>query len=523
MRLGWRGMDLAGRFDELRRRHQAAELGGGAERIDRQHAAGKKTARERLELLLDKGSFAELDKFVVHQSTEFGMAEQKVLGDGVVTGSGRIHGRPVFVFAQDFTAFGGSLSEAYARKICKIMDLAVKAGVPIIGLNDSGGARIQEGVVSLAGYADIFLRNTLASGVVPQISAILGPCAGGAVYSPAITDFVFMVKGSSYMFVTGPDVIRAVTHEEVTAEELGGASAHASTSGVAHFAAEGEEECLALIRELMTFLPQNNLEDPPLRPTLDPPDRIDESLQTMVPDQPNRPYDITELIRTVLDDDYLFEVHRDYAPNIVVGFGRLGGRPVGIVANQPAYLAGCLDISASLKGARFVRFCDCFNLPILTFEDVPGFLPGTAQEYGGIIKHGAKLLYAFCEATVPKLTVITRKAYGGAYCVMSSKHIRGDVNFAYPTAEIAVMGPDGAVNILYRRELERAPDPAGFREERIREYRERFANPYAAAERGYVDEVIEPRYTRARLIAALEILHTKRDANPPRKHGNIPL
>jgi propionyl-CoA carboxylase beta chain len=523
MRLGWRGMDLAGRFDELRRRHQAAELGGGAERIDRQHAAGKKTARERLELLLDKGSFAELDKFVVHQSTEFGMAEQKVLGDGVVTGSGRIHGRPVFVFAQDFTAFGGSLSEAYARKICKIMDLAVKAGVPIIGLNDSGGARIQEGVVSLAGYADIFLRNTLASGVVPQISAILGPCAGGAVYSPAITDFVFMVKGSSYMFVTGPDVIRAVTHEEVTAEELGGASAHASTSGVAHFAAEGEEECLALIRELMTFLPQNNLEDPPLRPTLDPPDRIDESLQTMVPDQPNRPYDITELIRTVLDDNYLFEVHRDYAPNIVVGFGRLGGRPVGIVANQPAYLAGCLDISASLKGARFVRFCDCFNLPILTFEDVPGFLPGTAQEYGGIIKHGAKLLYAFCEATVPKLTVITRKAYGGAYCVMSSKHIRGDVNFAYPTAEIAVMGPDGAVNILYRRELERAPDPAGFREERIREYRERFANPYAAAERGYVDEVIEPRYTRARLIAALEILHTKRDANPPRKHGNIPL
>ena len=516
-------MDLTGRFEELRRRHEAAELGGGPERIQRQHAAGKKTARERIELLLDKGSFAEIDKFVVHQGHEFGMAEQKVPGDGVVTGSGRIHGRPVFLFAQDFTAFGGSLSEAYARKICKIMDLAVKAGVPIVGLNDSGGARIQEGVVSLAGYADIFLRNTLASGVVPQISAIMGPCAGGAVYSPAITDFVFMVKGSSYMFVTGPDVIRAVTHEEVTAEELGGAGAHASTSGVAHFAAESEEECLALIRELLTFLPQNNLEDPPLRPTLDPADRADESLQTMVPDQPNRPYDIKELIGAVLDDHYLFEVHADYAPNIVVGFGRLGGRPVGIVANQPAYLAGCLDISASLKGARFVRFCDCFNLPIVTFEDVPGFLPGTAQEYGGIIKHGAKLLYAFCEATVPKLTVITRKAYGGAYCVMSSKHIRGDVNLAYPTAEIAVMGPDGAVNILFRRELERAADPTAFKDERTREYREKFANPYVAAERGYVDEVIEPRHTRPRLIAALEILHTKRDSNPPRKHGNIPL
>jgi propionyl-CoA carboxylase beta chain len=516
-------MELAGRFEELRRRHEAAELGGGPERIQRQHAAGKKTARERIELVLDKGSFAEIDKFVVHQGHEFGMAEQKVPGDGVVTGSGRIHGRPVFLFAQDFTAFGGSLSEAYARKICKIMDLAVKAGVPIVGLNDSGGARIQEGVVSLAGYADIFLRNTLASGVVPQISAIMGPCAGGAVYSPAITDFVFMVKGSSYMFVTGPDVIRAVTHEEVTAEELGGAGAHASTSGVAHFAAESEEECLALIRELLTFLPQNNLEDPPLRPTLDPADRADERLQTMVPDQPNRPYDIKELIGAVLDDHYLFEVHADYAPNIVVGFGRLGGRPVGIVANQPAYLAGCLDISASLKGARFVRFCDCFNLPIVTFEDVPGFLPGTAQEYGGIIKHGAKLLYAFCEATVPKLTVITRKAYGGAYCVMSSKHIRGDVNLAYPTAEIAVMGPDGAVNILFRRELERAADPTAFKDERTREYREKFANPYVAAERGYVDEVIEPRHTRPRLIAALEILHTKRDSNPPRKHGNIPL
>ncbi len=395
-----------------------------------------------------------MDKLVVHQGHDFGMDAQRIPGDGVVVGSGRMHGRPVFVFAQDFTVFGGSLSEAYARKICKIMDLAMKTGVPIIGLNDSGGARIQEGVVSLAGYADIFLRNTLASGVVPQISAILGPCAGGAVYSPAITDFVFMVKGSSYMFVTGPEVIKAVTHEEVSFEELGGARTHGATSGVAHFAAESEEECLALIRELMTFLPQNNLEDPPLQRTLDPPDRVDEELQTAVPDQPNKPYDIKDIVRTVLDDRYFFEVQSDYAANLVVGFGRLGGRPVGIVANQPAHLAGCLDINASLKGARFVRFCDCFNIPLVTFEDVPGFLPGTAQEFGGIIKHGAKLLYAFCEATVPKLTVITRKAYGGAYCVMSSKHIRGDANFAYPTAEIAVMGPDGAVNILYKREMD---------------------------------------------------------------------
>jgi propionyl-CoA carboxylase beta chain len=516
-------MSLSDRFDELRQRHRRAELGGGEERVRRQHKAGKKVARERLELLLDRDTFAEIDKFVVHECSDFGMEEQKVLGDGVVTGSGRIHGRPVFVFAQDFTVFGGSLSGAYARKICKIMDLAVKTGVPIIGLNDSGGARIQEGVVSLAGYADIFLRNTLASGVVPQISAVMGPCAGGAVYSPAITDFVFMVKNSSYMFVTGPDVIKAVTHEEVSAEELGGAGTHAGTSGVAHFAAESEEECLALIRELLTCLPQNNLEDPPLQATTDPVDRIDETLQSVVPDQPNKPYDMKDIIRTVLDDHYFFEVHAEYAPNIVVGFGRLGGRPVGIVANQPAHLAGCLDINASLKGARFVRFCDCFNVPLVTFEDVPGFLPGTAQEYGGIIKHGAKLLFAYCEATVPKLTVITRKAYGGAYCVMSSKHIRGDANFAYPTAEIAVMGPDGAVNILYRRELEEATDPAPFREGKTREYRERFANPYVAAERGYVDEVIEPRDTRARLCAALALLHTKRDSNPPKKHGNIPL
>jgi propionyl-CoA carboxylase beta chain len=516
-------MPLQDRFEELQRRNHAAEAGGGPERIERQHKAGKKTARERLEVLLDKGSFAELDRFVLHQSNDFGMDVQRIPGDGVVTGSGRIHGRPVFAFAQDFTVFGGSLSESYARKICKIMDLAMKTGVPIIGLNDSGGARIQEGVVSLAGYADIFLRNTLASGVVPQLSAVMGPCAGGAVYSPAITDFVFMVKGSSYMFVTGPDVIKAVTHEEVSFEELGGAATHGTTSGVAHFAADSEDECLALIRELMTFLPQNNAEDPPLRPTTDPDDRADPELQTVVPDQPNKPYDIKDIVRPVLDDRYFFEVQADYAPNIVIGFGRLGGRPVGIVANQPAHLAGCLDISASVKAARFVRFCDCFNVPLVTFEDVPGFLPGTAQEFGGIIKHGAKLLYAFCEATVPKLTVITRKAYGGAYCVMSSKHIRGDANFAYPTAEIAVMGPEGAVNILYKREMDAANNAAALKEEKTREYREKFANPYVAAERGYIDEVIEPRDTRRRLIQALDVLHTKRDTNPPRKHGNMPL
>jgi propionyl-CoA carboxylase beta chain len=516
-------MSLQDRFDELQRRNLAAELAGGPDRVARQHAAGKKTARERLELLLDKGSFAEMDRFVVHQSRDFGMDEQRIPGDGVVTGAGRIHGRPVFVFAQDFTVFGGALSEAYGRKICKIMDLAMKTGVPVIGLNDSGGARIQEGVVSLAAYADIFLRNTLASGVVPQISAIMGPCAGGAVYSPAITDFVFMVKGSSYMFVTGPDVIKAVTHEEVSFEELGGAATHVGTSGVAHFSAESEEECLALMRELLTFLPQNNAEDPPVRASLDPVDRVDQELQTVVPDQPNKPYDIRDIVRTVLDDRYFFEIQAEHAPNILIGFGRLNGRPVGIVANQPAHLAGCLDISASLKGARFVRFCDCFNLPILTFEDVPGFLPGTSQEFGGIIKHGAKLLFAYCEATVPKLTVITRKAYGGAYCVMSSKHIRGDVNFAYPTAEIAVMGPEGAVNILYRRDMEAAADPAALRETLTREYREKFANPYVAAERGYVDEVIEPKDTRRKLIQALEVLQSKRDQNPPKKHGNIPL
>jgi propionyl-CoA carboxylase beta chain len=516
-------MSLEERFDELHRRHAEAALGGGEERIRRQHKAGKKTARERLDLLLDPGSLHELDRFVVHQSHDFGMADQQIPGDGVVTGTGRIHGRPVAVFAQDFTVFGGSLSEAYARKICKVMDLAMKTGMPIVGLNDSGGARIQEGVVSLAGYADIFLRNTLASGVVPQISAIMGPCAGGAVYSPAITDFIAMVKGTSNMFVTGPEVIKAVTHENVTADELGGAVSHSTMSGVAHFAADNEEECLALIRELLTFLPQNNQEDPPRRPTLDPVDRRDETLQSIVPDQPNKPYDMKDLVRAVLDDRYFFEVQGGFAPNIVIGFGRLGGRPVGIVANQPAHLAGCLDINASVKAARFVRFCDCFNVPLVTFEDVPGFLPGTAQEHGGVIRQGAKLLYAFCEATVPKLTVITRKAYGGAYCVMSSKHIRGDVNFAYPTAEIAVMGPEGAVNILYRREMEETADLSGFRERKIDEYREKFANPYVAAERGYIDEVIEPKDTRVRLTAALEVLATKRDTNPPKKHGNMPL
>jgi propionyl-CoA carboxylase beta chain len=516
-------MSLQERFEELHRRNRDAELAGGEERIERQHKAGKKTARERIDLLVDKGSFIEMDRFVVHRCRDFGMESQQIPGDGVITGSARIHGRPVYLFAQDFTVFGGSLSEAYAQKICKIMDLALKVGVPVVGLNDSGGARIQEGVVSLAGYADIFLRNTLASGVVPQISAIMGPCAGGAVYSPAITDFTFMVKGSSYMFVTGPDVIRAVTHEEVSFEELGGATTHAATSGVAHVAAESEEECLALIRELLTFLPQNNMEDPPIRQSFDPADRVDEALQKVVPDQPNKPYDMKEIVRTVLDEHHFFEVHADFARNLVVGFGRLGGRPVGVVGNQPAHLAGCLDINASVKGARFVRFCDAFNIPLVTFEDVPGFLPGTGQEYGGIIKHGAKLLYAFCEATVPKLTVITRKAYGGAYDVMSSKHIRGDANFAYPTAEIAVMGPEGAVNILYRRELERAADPDKFREEKIREYREKFANPYAAAERGYIDEVIEPKDTRRKLCQALEVIHTKRDQNPPKKHGNIPL
>jgi propionyl-CoA carboxylase beta chain len=515
--------ELSARQDVLRDKIRRAEEGGGAERRERQHREGKLTARERVEILLDEASFEELDQLVEHRCLDFGMAEQKVPGDGVVSGYGRIDGRLAFVFAQDFTVFGGSLSETNAQKICKVMDLAMKMGAPVIGLNDSGGARIQEGVASLGGYADIFLRNTLASGVIPQISAIMGPCAGGAVYSPAITDFNVMVKDSSYMFVTGPDVIRTVTHEEVTKEELGGAMTHNSRSGVAHFAVDDDRACLALIRELLSYLPANNLEEPPLRKTDDPVDREDPALETLIPAEPARPYDIKQLIEAVVDERRFLEVHAHYAPNLVVGFARFGGRSVGIVANQPAVLAGCLDIDASVKGARFVRFCDAFNLPLVVFEDVPGFLPGTGQEYGGIIRHGAKLLYAFAEATVPKVTVITRKAYGGAYCVMASKHIRTDLNFAYPTAEIAVMGPEGAVNVLYRRELEAATDPAALRAERVAEFREKFASPYVAADRGFVDEVIEPRHTRKKIVAGLDMTRTKRDKNPPKKHGNIPL
>ncbi len=511
------------KLHHLRELNRAAEAGGGHERVERQHAEGKMTARERIEYLLDEGTFQEFDKFKKHRCTDFGMADQRYLGDGVIAGWGKIDGRTVFVFAQDFTVFGGSLSETNAEKICKIMDLAMKVGAPIIGLNDSGGARIQEGVASLAGYAEIFLRNVLASGVVPQISAIMGPCAGGAVYSPALTDFIIMTKRTSYMFITGPDVIRAVTHEDVTKEELGGAMTHNTKSGVAHFAVDTEEECLNLIRELLAFLPSNNVEDPPRRPCHDPVDRVEERLDTLVPAESHLPYDIRDVIHLVVDDGYFLEVHEHFAPNIVIGFARLNGRPVGIVANQPAYLAGVLDIDASVKAARFVRFCDCFNIPIITFEDVPGFLPGVDQEHRGVIRHGAKLLYAYAEATVPKITVITRKAYGGAYCVMGSKHLRTDVNFAWPTAEIAVMGPEGAVNILYRREIQSARDPEAVRRERIREYEEKFASPYVAAERGFIDEVIEPRFTRPKLIRALEMLDTKRDTNPPRKHGNIPL
>ena len=510
-------------FARLSEREQKALEAGGAARVEKQHKAGKLTARERIHLLLDPGSFVEMDKLVTHRSTDFGMAANKIPGDGVVTGHGRVHGRPTFVFAQDFTVFGGSLSEAYAGKICKVMDLAIKVGAPVVGLNDSGGARIQEGVASLAGYADIFLRNTLASGVVPQLSAVMGPCAGGAVYSPAITDFIFMVEGTSHMFITGPDVIRAVTHEEVTKEDLGGARTHTTRSGVAHRAFADEAGCLDALRELLTFLPQNNREDPPRQPTRDRADRADAELDRLIPTESAKPYDMKDVIHRVVDDGHLFEIQPDYAPNIVVGFARLDGRPVGIVANQPMHLAGCLDIGASLKAARFVRFCDCFNLPIVTFVDVPGFLPGTAQEFGGIIKHGAKLLYAFAEATVPKLTVITRKAYGGAYDVMSSKHIRADMNFAYPTAEIAVMGPDAAVNIVFRDELGKAADPAAARAQYVAEYRDKFASPYVAAELGYIDEIIRPRDTRARLCGALALLGNKRDTNPPKKHGNIPL
>jgi len=508
---------------ELERRRREAEAGGGQDRLDRQHARGKLGARERLDLLLDEGSFVELDRFVTHRCHDFGLEERKVPGDGVVTGYGEIEGRKVYVFSQDFTVFGGSLSEAHAEKIVKVLDLAMKNGRPVIGLNDSGGARIQEGVASLGGYAEIFLRNTLASGVVPQISAILGPCAGGAVYSPAITDFVFMVRGTSHMFVTGPNVVKTVTHEDVDFEELGGADVHGSTSGVAHFVHGSEVESLQAVRDLLAYLPANNEENPPIRPTDDPADRASEELLEIVPDEPKVPYDIHEVLGRVVDDGEFLEVHGGYARNLVVGFARLGGRPIGIVANQPAVLAGVLDIAASLKGARFVRFCDSFNLPLVTFEDVPGFLPGIDQEHGGIIKHGAKLLYAYCEATVPKLTVITRKAYGGAYDVMSSKHIRGDLNLAWPTAEIAVMGPKGAVEILHRKEIEEAEDPEARTAELEERFRERFAHPYEAASRGYLDDVIDPRETRARLVSGLEMLAEKRDRNPPRKHGNIPL
>jgi len=510
-------------LEQLEEFNRMAELGGGIERQSRQHQLGKLTARERIEFLLDGGSFEELDKFVKHRCLDFGMKEKQFFGDGVVSGFGKIDGRLVYVFAQDFTVFGGSLSETNASKICKVMDLAMKVGAPIIGLNDSGGARIQEGVSSLAGFSDIFLRNTLASGVVPQISAIMGPCAGGAVYSPAITDFVVMIKESSYMFITGPDVIKVVTHEDVSKEELGGANTHNSRSGVAHFAVNNDRECLRLIRELVSFIPSNNMEDPPRKISEDSSVRDNNKLDDLIPAESNQPYDMKEIISEVVDDNYFFEVHALFAKNIIVGFAHLGGRSVGIVANQPAVLAGCLDIDASSKAARFVRFCDAFNIPLISFEDVPGFLPGTAQEFGGIIKHGAKLLFAFAEATVPKITVITRKAYGGAYCVMASKHLRTDINFAYPTAEIAVMGPDGAVNIIYRKELDKAEDLESEKVKLVQEFRQKFANPYVAAEKGFVDEVIMPRETRKKLICALNMLENKKDNIPPKKHGNIPL
>ena len=511
------------RIKTLRERKTKSRLGGGQDRIDAQHKKGRLTARERLDLLLDKGSFREVDNFVVHRTSDFGLDQQVFPGDSVVTGWGTIEGRLVYVFSQDFTVLGGSLGEVHAEKICKIMDVAMKNGAPVIGLNDSGGARIQEGVVSLAGYADIFLKNTLASGVIPQISAIMGPCAGGAVYSPALTDFIFMTRGSSYMFVTGPDVVKTVTHEEVSFEDLGGTSVHSEKSGVCHVAADSEADTLYLIRKLLGYLPQNNMEDPPFVESGDDPLRMEESLDSLIPDEPGKPYDIKDVIHKVVDNAQFFEIHETFAQNIVVGFARLGGHSIGIVANQPAFLAGVLDIDASEKAARFVRVCDAFNIPIVTFEDVPGFLPGTVQEHGGIIRSGAKLLYAYCEATVPKLTVITRKAYGGAYDVMSSKHIRGDYNVAWPTAELAVMGPEGAVNIVFRKELEKAKDPVKRKAELVAEYREKFANPYIAAERGYLDDVIEPKETRPRLINALEMLSNKRDANPAKKHGNIPL
>ena len=513
-------MDPQHKVEELERR---AELGGGEDRLKRQRAAGKLTARERVAILFDAGTFEEVDKLVLHRCLDFGMADQVIPGDGVIAGHGRIDGRVVYGFAQDFTVFGGSLSETNAAKIVKIMDLAMKMGAPIVGLNDSGGARIQEGVLSLGGYADIFLRNTLASGVVPQISAVMGPCAGGAVYSPAITDFTIMVRESSYMFVTGPDVIKTVTHEEVTKEALGGAMTHNERSGVAHFAADDDRACLALIRDLLGYLPSNNLDPAPEVDSADPIDREDDALDRLVPASPNQPYDMLDLIHSVADDGEFLEVHQYFARNLIVGFARLGGRSAGIIANQPAHLAGVLNIDASVKGARFVRFCDAFNIPLITFEDVPGFLPGTEQEFGGIIRHGAKLLYAYAEATVPKVTVITRKAYGGAYCVMASKHLRTDVNYAWPTAEVAVMGPEGAVNVLYKKELEAAADPAAERATRVAEFREKFASPFVAAAHGFVDEIIQPRTTRRKLILALATLSTKREKNPPKKHGNIPL
>ncbi len=511
------------KIEKLHEMREQTRLGGGEKRVEQQHKKGKLTARERLDLLMDKGSFQEIDAFVTHQIHDFGLENNRPLGDGVVTGYGTIDGRPVYVYSQDFTVFGGSLSAAHAKKICKILDSAMKTGIPVIGVNDSGGARIQEGVISLGGYADIFLRNTLASGVVPQISLIAGPCAGGAVYSPAITDFIIMVKQTSHMFVTGPEVVKTVTHEEVTFEELGGAWTHASESGVAHFAAENEEDAIFLAQQLLSYLPQNNMEEPPYREPTDDPLREDEALNDIVPENPNKPYDMKEVIQHVVDDGIFFEVHQHFAQNILVGFARLGGHVVGIIANQPAILAGVLDINASVKAARFIRFCDAFNIPIVTFEDVPGFMPGLVQEHGGIIRNGAKLLFAYAEATVPKLTVITRKAYGGAYDVMSSKHLRGDLNLAWPTAEIAVMGPDGAVKIIFRHQLSQAEDADAEKAKLVEEYRQKFANPYIAASRGFVDDVIEPKETRPRLISALEILRTKRDQNPPKKHGNIPL
>ncbi|MBI1802678.1 MAG: methylmalonyl-CoA carboxyltransferase [Chloroflexi bacterium] len=516
-------MSIEPKIAELRRLREESRRGGGPERVERQHKQGKLSARERIALLLDENSFNELDAFVTNRETNFGVADKKFLGDGVVTGYGTIDSRLVYVFSQDFTVFGGSLGRAHADKIIKIMDMALRNGAPLIGLNDGGGARIQEGVVALGGYADIFLKNTLASGVIPQISAIMGPCAGGAVYSPAITDFILMVKDTSYMFVTGPDVVKTVTHEDVTFEELGGAMTHNSISGVAQFAADNEEHCLRLIRQLLSYLPQNNLSDPPGRVPQDDPLRMDDALDTLVPDNPNRPYDMKDVIGRILDDGDFFEVQEFYAQNILIGFGRLNGRSVGIVAQQPAVLAGVLDVNSSSKAARFVRFCDAFNIPLITFEDVPGFLPGLGQEHGGIIRHGAKLLYAYCEATVPKITVITRKAYGGAYDVMNSKHVRGDIVYAWPTAEIAVMGPEGAVNIVFRRELEQSDNPEETRKQLVEDYRQTFANPYVAASYGYIDDVIEPHTTRPKLISALEMLQNKRDNNPPKKHGNIPL